>query len=733
MNWLRSYDTLLAISESCRNDFVSLLGLSPDRVVNIGAASDGRSFAQDHTETMAEESLRLRSVLGITRPFVFSVGDMDYRKNPWGLIDAFAMLPDELRESHQLVLSYVARGAHRGQLQQYAGDRGVADQLVLTPWLSERALRPLYQSCAAFVFPSMYEGFGLPILEAMHCGAPVIAGNNSSQIEVVGDAGVLFNVADAGELAGHLARLLGEPERAREMGERAAVQARRFSWETTADKALEVLARLFEEPERAGEMGERAVVPSGCFSREYTADNGVSARSHASEPSVGPRPGRRRVARRRIAFFSPLPPSASEVADDSERLLEELKHRYAIDLYHDSRFVPHIGLRGPEFGCYDHRLFERNARVMGYHALLYQMGDSHHHHYMYDTLLRHPGIVTLYDLGLAGFQFSYAQRPGVDGDAHIRREFEACCGAEADKAFRVIAACAEAPGGMPAACVKRGIYLSGRILQTATAVVVHSPWCVEQVRSRFPDHVNKISVVASGATALDPSRRERSEIRARFGMPPDALIIASVGRIHPTRMNSETVAAFAPLAREVPGALLAFAGKEDDQGEARRKAMELGLRHCVRFLGHHQADVAADLAAIADIGVCLRRPPTVGETPAALMDLLRLGVPTIVSDAGPLSCFPDSVVRKLRWDQDGLAGLTRALRELAEDRPRREALGRAAWRHVCQNHAWSQTADSYEEIIERTVAGRARPRADGTEASPYQRIVGSPERLQAAS
>ena len=115
------------------------------------------------------------------------------------------------------------------------------------------------------------------------------------------------------------------------------------------------------------------------------------------------------------------------------------------------------------------------------------------------------------------------------------------------------------------------------------------------------------------------------------------------------------------------------------------------------------------------------------------MDLLRLGVPTIVSDVGSFSCFPDSVVRKHRWDPDGLAGLTQALRELAEDRPRREALGRAAWHYVRQNHAWSRTADSYEEIIERTVAGRTRPQADGTSALPGRQIVASPEWLQAAS
>ena len=160
--------------------------------------------------------------------------------------------------------------------------------------------------------------------------------------------------------------------------------------------------------------------------------------------------------------------------------------------------------------------------------------------------------------------------------------------------------------------------------------------------------------------------------------------------------------------------------------------MELGLQHRVRFLGHYPEDLA-DLAAIADIGVCLRRPPTNGETSAALMDLLRLGVPTIVSDVGSFSYYPDSVVRKHRWDLDGLAGLTRALRELAEDRPRREALGRAAWHYVRQNHGWPAAADSYEEIIERTVAGRQRPQADGLSALLGPQIVASPEWLQAAS
>jgi len=568
---------------------------------------------------------------------------------------------------------------------------------VLSDLLSDKALRVLYQRCAAFVFPSSYEGFGLPILEAMHCGAPVVAGNNSSQIEVVGDAELLFNVANPGELAAQLVRVLDDAGQARELRERAVVQARRFRWEETADKALDVLTR-----------------------------------PHVPEPAVHLRSERRRAPRHRIAFFSPLPPLRFGVSDYSARLLDELKRRYTIDLYHDAGYVPHIGLRSPDFGCYDYRLFDRNARVLDYHALVYQMGNSPYYGYMYETLLRHPGIVTLHDLGIANFHFWYAQQPGVDGNAHIRREFEAFCGAGTDEVLRALAPWAGMPGGMPGACTQQGYHLNGRIFEQAATVIVHSPWCAEQVGSRFPAHLGKVSVVAFGASALDPSSDQRRAIRARFEMPQEALIIASLGLVQASKMNCETIAAFAPLARAIPEALLIFVGNEKDDGEARRKVMELGLQHRVRFLGHYPGDLA-DLAAIADIGVCLRRPPTNGETSAALMDFLRLGVPTIVSDVGSFSFYPDSLVRKHRWDSDGLTGLTQALRELAEDRPRREVLGRAAWHYVHQNHGWPRAADSYEEIIERTAAGRTRPQADGPSALPGLQVVASPEWLQVAS
>jgi glycosyltransferase involved in cell wall biosynthesis len=298
--------------------------------------------------------------------------------------------------------------------------------------------------------------------------------------------------------------------------------------------------------------------------------------------------------------------------------------------------------------------------------------------------------------------------------------------------LRELAAWANAPGGIPEACINQGYLLYGRVLERSNAVIVHSRWCAEQIENRFPAHGGKSSVVEYGATALNPSPERRRAIRDRLGLPEGALIIAGLEPLQASKMNCETIAAFASLAQATPEALLIFAGHELDNGEARRKVNDLGLSRRVRFLGHKSADVNTELASIADIGVCLRRPPTSGETPGALMDLLRVGVPTIVTDVASFSCLPDSVVRKHRWDLDGLAGLTRVLRELARDRRSREAIGRAAWHYIHQNHSWQRAADSYEEIIERTVAGRHRHRVERPSALSDPRIV-SPEWLHAAS
>jgi glycosyltransferase involved in cell wall biosynthesis len=177
-------------------------------------------------------------------------------------------------------------------------------------------------------------------------------------------------------------------------------------------------------------------------------------------------------------------------------------------------------------------------------------------------------------------------------------------------------------------------------------------------------------------------------------------------------MNVEAILAFQSLAAQNPKARFIFVGQDWEKGLARRKVDELGLSDRILFLGRQPAEAFDELLGAVDIGVSLRRPPTYGETSGALLHMLRNGIPTIVNDVGTFSGYPDHVVRKVCMDVEGIEGLARALRTLAEDRHRREMLGLAAYRYVANNHAWSRAAQMYCDVIERLHAERVRSRRE---------------------
>jgi glycosyltransferase involved in cell wall biosynthesis len=251
---LASYDALLVTSEANRESLAFLLRGSADRVVTIGTAADDRFFMPDGSGTMPAEAQALFQKLGIAGPFVLSVGSMEYQSSDHSqrLTEAFAMLPEKLSDSHQLVLTYDLSPQARERARQCASKHGVALRLVLTDRLADKALRLLYQRCAAFVSLTSYEELGLPLLEAMHCGAPVVVGKSAAQLEVAGDAGLIFNVTDARALSDHLSHVLNEPERARQLSERALEQARRSCPDEMAGRVLDVLARLYTGQRTSG-------------------------------------------------------------------------------------------------------------------------------------------------------------------------------------------------------------------------------------------------------------------------------------------------------------------------------------------------------------------------------------------------------------------------------------------------------------------------------------------------
>ncbi len=664
---LRGYDSLLAISEATRKDCQSLLGLPDHQIVNVSAATDHDFFRPDTRNPIPDRSQAILESLSIRKPYVLNVGGMDERKNSIGLIDVYSRLPKSLQRDHQLVLAFALAEEEVDILYRYAEERGVKDSLIVTREVSDEALLVLYQQCRAFVFPSTYEGFGLPILEALNCGAPVVAGNNSSQIEVVGDAGLLANVSDPNDVAEKLAQILTDPVLSQTFREKALVQARKFCWEHTGEVAIQALAKAPSTPEPRRSR--------------HRADRG-----HHAKP--------------RIAFFSPLPPRKSGVSDYSQLLLTELQRTYRIDLYHDSGYVPEPALASDDFRARDCRLFHRFAPQEDYHAVVYQMGNSRYHSYMYETLVRVPGVVTLHDFCLAGFHLHYGHsREGAR--EYLRNQLLEWYPEDTPRIEAAIESWPQDWGQVARGCAEAGWYMNRRLIDASSYVIVHSPWCVEQVRKGQSQYTDKMVMIPHGIQPRERSKTQRAAIRDRFNIPLDALMFASFGFIHPEKMSPEALDAFKVVADENPHAIFVFVGEDADCGTVRRHAADLGLGDRARFLGRTTIEDFADLASVTDVGVNLRRPPTNGETSGALLYLLSSGVATIVTDVGTFSDYPNEAVRKLKWESEGQEGLNRLFLELSRNPETRDRLGNAAWDYVAKYHEWSRVAEQYVEVIER--------------------------------
>lgn len=226
---------IIADSESTRRDIIDLLGVPANKLRVVYPGCDLRF--QPMLRTAARAYVRDRHGLG--DPYILHVGTLEPRKNLDTLVKAYARLRRERRIQHGLVL-VGERGWKYESIFKLVDQLGLQDAVRCTGAVPAADLPALYNAADLFVYPSLYEGFGLPPLEALACGTPVITSSVSSLPEVVGDAALLVDPGDEEGLALAMAEVLGDGERRRHMRERGLEQARRFSWERCARETLAV-------------------------------------------------------------------------------------------------------------------------------------------------------------------------------------------------------------------------------------------------------------------------------------------------------------------------------------------------------------------------------------------------------------------------------------------------------------------------------------------------------------
>ena len=233
---VKSAARVIAPSEFSKRRILSAYRLDADKVVVLpnGVASTFRPVSRESAQSWVQDSF------GLSAPFILTVGDLQPRKNHPGLIRAFERLVRAHPQlPHQLVI--VGKENWRASAVHSAAKRsGVADRIRFTGFVSDEGLLRLYGACDLFVYPSFYEGFGLPILEAMACGRAVACSNTSAMPEVADSAAILFDPNSEDEIALALRDLLLNPELRQRMERLGAQRAAMFSWESTASKTLEL-------------------------------------------------------------------------------------------------------------------------------------------------------------------------------------------------------------------------------------------------------------------------------------------------------------------------------------------------------------------------------------------------------------------------------------------------------------------------------------------------------------
>jgi glycosyltransferase involved in cell wall biosynthesis len=226
---------ILTVSQASKRDIIHFFSVPPEKVVVVYNAIEER-----FSETPSEEAIeRVRERYQLNHPFVLYVGNIKPHKNLVRLIEAFAELRrrgfDELKlliiGDEISKLPALRRAVHSHKLHKHVRFLG---------YLEDETLASLYRLASVFVFPSLYEGFGLPPLEAMASGTPVVTSNESSLPEVAGDAAVLVDPYDVDSIVGGMRRVLSDPAFAAELSRRGPERAREFSWERSVQKTRKV-------------------------------------------------------------------------------------------------------------------------------------------------------------------------------------------------------------------------------------------------------------------------------------------------------------------------------------------------------------------------------------------------------------------------------------------------------------------------------------------------------------
>lgn len=645
---IRKADHILAISEVTAQDAVEHLGVERERITVIGAGATEK-FASMYSSPDAAWARLRNSIPTIRSGYMLYVAGFEFRKNLERTVAAYGMLPPETRARHQLVIACRMLPSEAELMHVWARQAGVGEEeIVITGYVSDVDLGALYHACTLFVFASIYEGSGLPILEAMSCGAPVVASHTSTGPEILGDTEATFDPYNPAAMAECWRSVLDSPAALATLTERSHRQAAHYTWRTVAERSLEAYERVLHDPLR-----------------------------------------RTRKSRPRLALVSPWPPERSGIADYSYGLARELSQHVDVDVVVGNPLDTYAPPQERGVRLVPASTFRLSERLRQPDRVLYCMGNSAFHGHVYELMRERPGALLAHDVRLTGFYrwFSEQENP-EDPGGRAKKRVEALYGPRIPETMIA--------GGMPSWEEQSalGIYMTREIQQYVEQIFVHSNHAREILElDRGP--LDKAVPVAVLPLALPPVA-DRAQ-RTIEGSP----LIASFGMVSEVKGLDTLIAAVALLAESYVDIRLTIAGP-GEQAELQRwrdLASEIAPNVDTSIPGHVLADDYKRLLQSADVAVQLRTLSN-GEASAAVVDCLASGVPTVVSDLGWAAELPGDAVAHVPADCTP-SQLAHTIEDLLASQQKRRELGEGAHAYA-RKYSFSAVARDYLRLLELT-------------------------------
>ena len=401
----------------------------------------------------------------------------------------------------------------------------------------------------------------------------------------------------------------------------------------------------------------------------------------------------------RVAYYSPLPPMKSGIADYSAELLPHLAAHCEIELIADEGFRPAAELSG-RFPVHAAGALPGLLARGRFDAVLYQLGNNRDYHAsIYRSLIDHPGVVVLHEYVIH----------------HLVRDLTLFSGDPQGYVREMRYAYGKTGEAMARRCVATGVPLDPwsyplfeRAVDASRGVIVHNHFTRDRVLASRP--AARIATVPHHLSL--PSLENRPEVsseaaRREVGIEPGTFAVATFGFLTASKRPEVLLRAFARLRQEVPRARLLIVGEVSPHFDFAR-IFTPELRAGVAITGRLELDRFLLYMRACDVAVNLRHP-TAGETSGTVIRLLGLGKPLIVNDTGSFAEIPDDAAAKVPLDDTEEDLLLAYLRALAGDEPLRRRMGENARRHMAIHHSLEGSARAYADFLRQTVETGAEP------------------------